>query len=35
MTQSRNSSHTAKRADDNDMIHDIRLRNAKAIKKRL
>ncbi len=35
MTQSENGSCTARRADDNDMICNIRLRNVKVIKKRL
>ncbi len=35
MIWSENDSYTARRADDNDMIHNIRLRNIKAIKKRL
>ncbi len=35
MTQSKNSSCTARRADDNDMICSIRLRNVRVIKKRL
>ncbi len=35
MTQSRNDSCTARRADDNNMICNIRLRNVRVIKKRL
>ncbi len=35
MTWSRNDSCTARRANDNDIIHNIRLRNVKVIKKRL
>ncbi len=35
MTQSRNDSYTVRRADDNDMIHNIRLGSARMIKKRL
>ncbi len=35
MTWSRNDSCIARRADDNDMTHNIRLRNVKVIKKRL
>ncbi len=35
MIQSRNDSHTVRRADDNDMICNMRLRNVRVIKKRL
>ena len=35
MTWSRNDSCTARRANDNDIIYNIRLRNVKVIKKRL
>ncbi len=35
MIWSRNSSCTARRADDNDMICNMRLRNVRVIKKRL